>query len=298
LLQGVLNSIDGALVRGENYNAFYDLFRFWRHIGDARTEFDTATTPDFAWFGAPELPDEPLLDGLRRVARQILLGDEVDDGRITCLGFKEIRYGEVGDDLSAYLDFLQVLLPNAAIIINVRDHGEVAKSAWWRSRPEADVRQELTSIERHLIEYAEGRTNSFNIGYDEVVAAAPALEELFAFLGAPWDLERIDAVLAVRHSSLSKGSDERKRVKALATLEKLESEARHDEALAHALDSAVRWPDDATIAAAASRHLIAFGRFSEARVTLDLVPDDARESEISKRAYRELKRSQALAAQA
>lgn len=200
LLQGVLNTIDGVLVRGENDNIFLDFLYLARRIRAVRQNARGGFTAQAPWFGADELSHTVILEALRPAARRLLLGDHVDDPGIVTLGFKEIRFAEAGADLEEYLAFLGELLPGTAFVINTRDLDRTVRSGWWTERPAVEVRSELESFEQRLFAFASAREDCFHIRYEDVIAAGPRLGELFAFLGVPYDLERVRIALQVPHS--------------------------------------------------------------------------------------------------
>ncbi len=210
ILQGVLNSINGLLVRGENGNVFYDFFKTTRELEQHSLRSANTLVSNSPWFGISEMSPEFVLRELRPTARRMLLGDEVDNPGITSIGFKEIRYLDVKDDLFDYLDFLGRLFPNAAFIFNTRDLGETTKSGWWAEQDAGEVGVEIRQLETLFAEFAAGRSNCFEISYRNVVSKDGKLKELFEFLGAEFDEQRVDAVLAVSHSyapNLSHGTD-------------------------------------------------------------------------------------------
>jgi hypothetical protein len=200
LLQGVLNSIDGMLIRGENGNVFTKFFETFEHVTKMRNTYPHAFTPNRAWFGISSVSDATVLAGLRAAARSILTGDLDDTSGVSCLGFKEIRYDELGDRLADYLDFLQLLFPGSALVFNTRDIEATSRSGWWRQADGSEVAQRLADTTRRFEEYAAGRSNCFAIRYEDVTTKGARLRELFEFLGADYDDERVDAVLAFPHS--------------------------------------------------------------------------------------------------
>jgi len=200
ILQGVLNSINGLLVRGENGNVFHDFFTMTRGLGVHRGRSANSFAPNSAWFGIAEMTSDRMVAELRPVARRMLLGDDVDDPAITSIGFKEIRYLDVMDDLVDYLQFLEQLFPNAAFVLNTRDPNETAKSGWWRAEDPEQLAQEIGRLESRFAEFAGGRSNCFEIDYRDVVGKGENLRRLFHFLGAEFDEQKVDAVLAISHS--------------------------------------------------------------------------------------------------
>jgi hypothetical protein len=209
ILQGVLNSINGLLIRGENGNIFYEFFGLLRNVDRLQRYSRSGFSPSFAWFGITELTYSRLIHDLRPMARQWLLGDQADNPAVTAVGFKEVRYMDFSleegsstpkDELVDYLAFLEELFPNAAFVFNTRDPGEVAKSGWWADEDPSTVIAEIAELEALFSEFAVDRSNCFQIDYADVVKKGAALQNLFVFLGAEFDEQRIDAVLEVPHS--------------------------------------------------------------------------------------------------
>jgi hypothetical protein len=208
LLQGILNAMDGCLVRGENHNACYGLFRTYQSLlktlKQAR-QADGARQPTSPWFGASEVDEQRFLED----ARQLLLNQLVpraDADRYRCVGFKEIRY--LPPDLSEfataelheYLDFLVRLLPDSALVFLTRAHDQVAESAWWMAKDAEAVKANLTAFERALSQYGAGREDVFALSYEDMTGRTPRLRALFEFMGAPFDAGTVERVLATPHS--------------------------------------------------------------------------------------------------
>ena len=82
LLQGILNSIDGCLIRGENYNAIFYLFEFYEKIILNKKENYNQTMPNNPFYGAG-LPDEELvLMHIQNMVHDLLLADKIDASEI------------------------------------------------------------------------------------------------------------------------------------------------------------------------------------------------------------------------
>lgn len=200
LLQGVLNSIDGMLLRGENGNAFFSLFEAYDTLSRASEKYTNARSPNSPWFGIGLVDLERVLNELRDVARTIVLSDRADDGTVTCFGFKEIRYDEVGDRFEDYLRFLETLFPQAGFVFLTRRLDDVLNSAWWKERDPEEVRRRLEETEGRFAGFANGRSNCFQITYEDIVSRSDRLRLLFEFLGAPYRPGDLDIVMAAPHS--------------------------------------------------------------------------------------------------
>ncbi len=198
LLQGMLNTIPGYLIRGENRAVTYRLYQFHSAVEAARDEFGRSRSlnPQDSWFGIDEYASAAALARLRALILDALLRPTADT---KVVGFKEIRWWQ--KDWAAYLDFLRALFPGARFVINTRDHAAVARSQWWGKWPEEDVLAELAGYETQLTSMAERLgPAAYRVHYDDYVNDPAALTGLFDWLGEPLDRATIDGVLQVRHS--------------------------------------------------------------------------------------------------
>lgn len=211
LLQGILNAIDGCVVRGENYNLCYGLFSAYKSLVRSKTGFgldDGSKTPTSPWYGAWLLDGQRFIEDARQLLFRQLLGDEPMP---PCIGFKEIRYADInnkdenGDaELQAYLDFLGLLFPNPAFIFLTRPHAQVMKSAWWQYKEGRQVESQLSKFEACNRRYGEGKNNVFTIDFTDIVSRGQRLQDLFAFLGAEYDAAALERVLSTEHSYSAK----------------------------------------------------------------------------------------------
>jgi len=204
LLQGILNSIDGILIRGENHNFCYGLYLSYKSLLQTIGKpwiGDSAETPESAWFGCKEFDAETFLAGSRVMLRKLLMGKNHAGNSVRCYGFKEIRYIEVDDqELLGYLRFLTQIFPNPGFIFLTRAHREVANSAWWRGQDPLVVERELLRGEARFKEFAQGKDNCFSLDYSDMVCRTQRLRDLFGFVGAAYSDDIIADVLAKPHS--------------------------------------------------------------------------------------------------
>jgi hypothetical protein len=201
LLQGLLNSIPGWLVRGENFNFCHGLFHAHEAIENAKRQYgavEASHSSAFPWFGAGELDPDAFLAAAREIVRTQLLGTGGSDP-VTCIGFKEIRYPGL-PDLHPFLDFLAKLFPPAAFLHLTRDPAEVARSAWWRTMEPHEVRREVEDFERDFDRWGAGRSDVFRLDYRDLRQDAPRLRAMFEFLQLPYDSAAVNHVLSRPHS--------------------------------------------------------------------------------------------------
>jgi hypothetical protein len=203
LLMGLLNSIPGYRIRGENYNTLYRLYQADAAISQAYEKFSGADNlaPQSSWYGTPlirpavyraELIDNFVSNILRPES-----GDRV-------LGFKEIRYMQAHmTDLAEYLSFLRGAFPKSKIIFNHRDPAAVARSAWWAKVENAEQRIKAAD-DRFLTFAADDRHHHFN--YDDIDDSLDNVRELFRFLGEPFDEKAVRGVLNKPYSPYPAGN--------------------------------------------------------------------------------------------
>lgn len=193
LLQGVLNSIPGYVIRGENGGIFYRLHEICALATVVNREFGAdATAKTHPWYGIDKVSRPKLIAELRRLFIDNFLTPAPDT---RCVGFKEIRYGpDVVQDLPAHLDFMDFVFPKAAFVFNSRNLADTARSNWWRDHP--DALGFLTEYEGRMRDvFDRGRDNYFWLKYDDYVDNPDALAPLFEFLDEPFDRTAVESVL-------------------------------------------------------------------------------------------------------
>ena len=195
LLMGILNSIPGYLIRGENRDAVHHLFMFHKTLATEkgrapRRRLRQRTHP---FFGIGDVP----LDRSLRQCRQLVLSTVMrprDETRVT--GFKEIRWAH--PDLEEYVAWLLELFPHAKFVVNTRNHEDVLKSEWWAT---GDNAQQLAAMEDRLLALATDLGEAaYHVHYDDYVADPASLRGMFEWLGEEFVEAEVRKVLAVRHS--------------------------------------------------------------------------------------------------
>ena len=195
LVAGLLNSLPGYLIRGENRDALHHLFEFHSTMltESTRKPIKRLRMKTDPFFGIGDFPPERSIKLIRRLAVETVLRPKPDT-RVT--GFKEIRWYQ--PDLEEYVAWLREVFPGAKFLINTRDHASVLKSGWWAQGDHADG---LARVEEGILALAESLGDAaYRIHYDEYVADPGVLEPMFAWLGEPYDADAVREVLAVRYS--------------------------------------------------------------------------------------------------
>lgn len=193
LLQSVLQSIDGYLIRGENNNALLSLFRSSKRIANAKIEHGYREIESFGpWYGIDQADDKTY--ACKLVAAFV---DEVlrptADTRV--LGFKEIRFHEAqGAEFEGYLNFIAEHFPSTKFIFNHRNWQDVARSGWWKDCDPKMVEDLVTGADQQFEAYAaQYPERCFSTRYEQFQNNPGAFAPLFEFLGEPFDLEAVTA---------------------------------------------------------------------------------------------------------
>ena len=196
LLMGVLNSIPGFLLRGENANALHHLFRYHQTLSEGSRRWKAIRTRQAThpFYGAADFPARKSLKRSRELVLDTVLRPRVDT-RVT--GFKEIRWDQ--GDLDEYVAWLREVFPGARFVFNTRAHGEVLRSGWWPRV--ADGAAVLARQEAALLAVADRLGDAaYRVHYNDYVSDPSTLAGLFAWLGEPFDEAMVRAVLQKQHS--------------------------------------------------------------------------------------------------
>jgi hypothetical protein len=196
LLMGLLNSIPGYLVRGENWDALHHLFRFHQTLAEGSRRWEPARLRQrtHPFYGAGDFPVRKSLEGTRALVLDTVLRPKADT-RVT--GFKEIRWYH--DDVAEYVAWLREVFPGARFVVNTRAHEEVLRSGWWARNP--DSAEALPATEARILALADSLGEAaYRVHYNDYVADPEVLRGLFGWLGEPYDEAAVRAVLETRHS--------------------------------------------------------------------------------------------------
>ena len=185
LLQRLMNAVPGCLIRGENNNALYPLFRSWwalAHSPDIRDmrARSLISDPAHPWFGAERID----ADTYARMLTECFVAQVLRPPPGTRIGgFKEIRTLPDQAEFRAYLAFILRNFPRARLIFNTRDVHAVARSSWWRRHDPAEVQAVIHSAEQVFDAVAAAHpSRCLTLRYEEYVSDQNALEPLFQAL--------------------------------------------------------------------------------------------------------------------
>lgn len=194
LLQGLISTIPGCTIRGENHNVMETLWGSAMRVRLTRNTWGKEEQPlSHPWHGADRI--RPAMFGGALVDAFV---DHVlcppQDAR--WIGFKEIRYNAFGDRFSDVLDFMRYHFKNAHFVFNTRQKADVAKSAWWANWKYEDVETLITDMDRRFADYHAAHPDFTTMTSYESFSTDPrALAPLFEKLGETLDETKIKAVL-------------------------------------------------------------------------------------------------------
>ncbi|ESX27124.1 hypothetical protein X765_20905 [Mesorhizobium sp. LSHC440B00] len=198
LLQGIVNTIPGVLIRGENAGALHGLIKSWEAVKIAQDLFSAdSEKPTSPWFGAAGMDlDRFGHDLAASFIRNIL--KPPPDIRVT--GFKEIRYHLTAGELAFELEFMRRFFPRCAFLINTR--GLEATIASNKKAGHDVSKEDLTKADQLLRDIAESSTRDiFHVHYDDYRYDPDRLRPLFDFLGVNFDRVTLQNVFDTKHSS-------------------------------------------------------------------------------------------------
>jgi hypothetical protein len=186
LLQGILNSTPGVLIRGENRGIIYKLHEYHKQaLTDAAWMGQSARRKVNPFFGIHDYPEQLALQRMRELVVDTLLRPRP---ATEVVGFKEIRWYQ--EDVEDYVDFLRGVFPEARFVVNTRRLEDVARSSWWADKP--DALEQLTEIEGRILGIASSLgERAFHVRYDEYAESPLVLKGLFDWLGLPWEETRV-----------------------------------------------------------------------------------------------------------
>jgi len=187
LLMGLLNSIDGYSIVGENNDSMKYLIDFYINMRDV--VFNTnGKGVDDAWY------NKCSLEHLKLVVRRCMASICDPSHSAKCVGWKEIRYiRHLGSDLGKFLSNL-FFISDCRFVFLTRDLDDTCKSEWWARNP--NCKKNLGSFEDFVFRYIEDNKSQdwFHLTYEDLCKGN--VRSLFSFLGEDFDYESVKKVLA------------------------------------------------------------------------------------------------------
>lgn len=198
LLQGLLNSDSDVCIFGENNDFLRPFFAGYKKLSETQNKAKQGKTvlESNSWFGAEYFSKTSYVESIRMILSQIFPRNK------SLVGFKEIRFNQVGNQLSDYLDFIRLIWPNTCFVFLTRDLDQVVQSAWWKNQDPIKVKEKLSAFESNVDEYLALNSNFCRkIDYSEITYISESLCQLFSFIGIDLNKNDIQKIIDTPHSS-------------------------------------------------------------------------------------------------
>lgn len=198
LLQSVLQSIPGAHIRGENGGALVGLYHAASALRHAHRQHGIEPHPaDHPWHGMSDVR----VNAFEKRLGQAFVTDVLRPPEgARWIGFKEVRYLQLGRQLPEFLGFCRRVFHNPFFVFNSRNAADVARSGWWQEQPAEEVQAELARSDEIYARYSGNNPDlSHHVIYDQMLADPDAvLRPLFDKLGEAYDPARVADILGKR----------------------------------------------------------------------------------------------------
>ena len=197
LLQNMLMTIPGCVVRGENFNAIQPLFETAQRARRSRTQWKKGgPDPSHPWYGAHQIAPAAYRNAMVKAFVRHVISPPQD---VRWLGFKEIRYHTMGERFPAVLDFLRDSFFNTHIVMSTRDREQVLKSGWWPKHDPDKVRGMVERMDERFAAYhAENPGTTSLVDYKDFSRDPKVLEPTFKALDEPFDEAALSGVMSRR----------------------------------------------------------------------------------------------------
>lgn len=186
LVQGLLNTLPGGLVRGENNLFVLPLFRSWSALLGYQKKYAGMAAGrgvQSAFYGIDDLRMDDFVDSARELAMGQLYGS-VDPTEVQVLGFKEVAWHRIRPrETVAFFEFFDRVFPDARYVLHRREHENVVASGFWRREDPEAVDSSLRRVEAIQDRLRESRPErTHDTRYERLTNDDPAVvdEELRA----------------------------------------------------------------------------------------------------------------------
>jgi hypothetical protein len=199
MLQGVLNTIDGYCIRGENNGYLLPLLHSYELAKEGQEKFGgkrhDVTHP---WHGADETDLRTFRRHVRVITKDCIIRPP-KSARV--IGFKEIRYLPPhmnAQQLPRNLRLMKECFQHVKFVFNRRNLDDTLTSGHWNKKAKPETRTEMSQFIAKAEAVTRKRRDCFMFDYDRREEYIP---RLFDFLGEPYDEEVVRDALAAQYST-------------------------------------------------------------------------------------------------
>lgn len=194
LLQKILNSFDGYLIRGENNNALFHLFKSIKFATEAKNKFSVGKGPieglssddsSNPWFGIGAIDENKFSN---EIVKSFVKNIIKPTNENLVYGFKEIRYFDHPILFEEYLEFMNSVFSAPAFVFNYRNWESVCKSGFWTNKDTTWMHERLKQFEATSNKFLKNHSkNSILLNYEEYTNDIKNLIPLCDFLGVNYN---------------------------------------------------------------------------------------------------------------
>lgn len=185
-LQRIINSIEGANIRGENWGAVNDLLNCYKNIKKTNkcrikkyVEGETKIKP--AWYNCFDY--EVVRESIKNTIMSIIY-----DKSESYSGFKEIRYMNCIHLIDEFIE----LFPDTKVICHISDDlDRQCKSGWYEG---PSTKPGLQKQNNELIQYTKNKNNCF-LSYMKNLFDISEVRKLFEFLDEELDEKKYQSII-------------------------------------------------------------------------------------------------------
>jgi len=206
LVQGLLNTLPGVLVRGENGFYVLSLYRAMTTAMAfrARHSRHAPRRVTSAFYGVHEIAPRRFVATTRNLLTQTLLGGVRRD-TVDVLGFKEVLWHQVTpQETEGFFDFLDRVFPGARYVLNTRQHEDVLASGFWQRRDDDEALAAVARVEDIQAYLRESRPDRVHdtvyelLAGDDLAASDAQLRDLATFVIGRCDGDLLEALRETR----------------------------------------------------------------------------------------------------
>lgn len=200
----LIGSHPGVLIRGENGNMLFHLFKAKEAARLAARRKVRLDTPDDPWHGFSNINPDAISADLVRLFTDRVLAPGLNDGIV---GFKEIRHTSNAmsdEDFESYVKFLIGAFAPARIVFLSRKLDSVMKSGWWKTMRPERVRELIEGADKRFAKAASRHEEATHVWFEDLTASEDARRALFSHANIPYDPAIAEKVLSKRLTHLQK----------------------------------------------------------------------------------------------
>ncbi len=170
------------------------LYKSAARAGMARFEYSQPdNSPEHPWHGARSIAPQQFSLALAQVFINEIIRPDPEHRWI---GFKEIRYDQLGDEFVPFLDWMYQTFPNPFFLFNTRHHEDVVKSGWHVKENRSNLIEVLEKMDKRFEHYSRKRPDRcFVNSYAELTKDPKSIEPFFNMIGVRFDHQKIMQVM-------------------------------------------------------------------------------------------------------